>query len=310
MNSNCNFKKKRWLSIFLIFIGCVLVYGNENQFKVSPHLNGILLPKYAFLEVGPEFENSNFIIRPLIRISFTNREYSIVHIDRNTAFWTSILETELKIYQTKQTGPIKFFNLCFRMEWGIERFTFYPGKDIENKEKVLKNSFAFEMKGIWYQTEGKSFASQWAPQFKIRYSRIWKKSEEIALDILIYDLIYDEPAVVENKVENLIINPPFTKPVLSIAIALPYYPGQNKFSLCQALYYNFIGEKNSKTPFRNVGRLRFESWIFFYLKHPAKARIGIAPYISLLAYGKDDSDRLLFGFVLQLKIEANLLKFF
>lgn len=308
MNSNYSFKKKSWLFIFLILIGCVLaylVYGDEHKFKVSPHLNGILLPKYAFLEVGPEFEKSNFIIRPLIRISFADPEYSIAHIDKNTAFWTSILETELKIFQAKQTGPIRFFNFCFRMEWGIERFTFFPGKDIENKKRVLKNSFAFELKGIWYRTEGKSFASQWAPQFRIRYSRIWKPSEaeEIALDTPLLD---DKPAIGE----DIIINPPFAKPVFSIAIALPYYPGQHKFSFCQALYYNFIGENNSNTPFRNSGRLRFESWLFFYPKHPAKSRIGIAPYISLLTHGKDDSDRLLFGFVLQLKIEANLLKFF
>lgn len=303
MNLKCYFKKVKWLSFFLISIGCVLAYGEESNFKISPYFNGLAILKEPFLEIGPEFEKGNLSIRTLIRLSITDNENSIALIDKNTASWTSIIEAELKKDLTKATGPIKFFKLGLRMEWGVEKFTFFPAGNKANKLETWKNSFAFELKGLWYRTEGKSFAPQWAPQFKIRYGRTWKKSEEIGIVMPTTD---GSPYTVK----NMIIDPPITSPVLSLAFALPYYPGKNKYSFSPALYYNFIGERNSNTPFGNSGRLRLETWTFFYPTNPANFRIGVAPYISFRTHGTDDSDRFLYGLLLQVRIETNLIKFF
>lgn len=303
MNMKCSFKKIKWLLFLWISICCVWGYGQESNFKISPYFNGLAILKEPFLEIGPEFEKDNLIIRTLIRLSVTDKKNSIALLDKNTASWTSILEAELKKDLTKETGPIKSFNLGLRIEWGIEKFTFFPAGNSENEVETWKNAFAFEVKGVWYRIAGKSFARQWAPQFKIRYGRIWKKSDETGIVIPTTD---GSPYTVH----NMIIDPPVTSPVLTFAFALPYYPGENKYSFCPALYYNFIGEKNSNTPFRNSGRLRLETWTFFYPTNPANFRIGVAPYISFRTHGTDDADGFLYGLLLQVRIETNLIKFF
>jgi hypothetical protein len=204
---------------------------------------------------------------------------------------------------TREKGPIKFFNIGIRTEWGIEKFTFYPGGNIENKLEKWKNCFAFELKGVFYRMAGQSFASQWAPQFKIRYSRIWKNSDELGI---VMPPINEGPY----RVKILILDPPVTSPVLSLAFALPFYPGQNKYSFSPAVCYNFIGKQNSNTPFKNSGRIRLETWTFFYPNNPDNLRIGVAPFISFRTHGTDHADRLLYGLLLQVRIETNLIKFF
>jgi hypothetical protein len=107
----------------------------------------------------------------------------------------------------------------------------------------------------------------------------------------------------------MILEPPKMTPNLSIALALPYYHGENNFSYSPALYYNLVGEENSDNPFGNSGRLRIEAWVYFYPSKPTNFRIGITPYFSYRTHGTDDFDQFLFGAILQVRIETTLLKF-
>lgn len=317
MNSKFVFKTILCMAILAMLITSTGVFGQETKFQIKPYLNGITSIKEGYLELGPEFKSGHLIIRPLLRFSLTDKTNSIVQLDRQTSSWSSIIALEWDLYKVNalkndsentsanRSRSIHHFRLGFQMEWGKSKFSYFPDGNKENEEAEWKQSVAFELKGMWFSTEGKPYAVQWAPQFRIRYSRIWEKSDEIGVVVPPSD---GGPTTVT----NLVLEPPKTQPILSAALALPYYPGKGALSYSPAVYYNFIGDQNSNTPFGNAGRLRIEVWIFYYpsINAAPNVRIGVAPYLSVRTHGEDKFDRWLFGGVIQLKIGTNFLHFF
>jgi hypothetical protein len=303
MNGKYAFKKGTGV-LFFVFFTCItfitLLHSGETRFKISPYLQGITSISNGYLELGPEIKKGHWTIRPLFRFPITNKEESIVQLDRETGTWSSILDVELEIDITAETGPINHFHLGTRAEWGITGFTFCPEGRKENLQEKNKQSLTFEMKGMWYTTRGRVNASQWAPQFRLRYGRIWEKGEEVGV-------VSPSANGSFTIVYNLVIDPPASYPALSMAFALPYYPGRDKFSYMPALYYQLTGKQDSRSPFGNAGRLRVEAWIFYYplIEGKPNVRFGAAPFIGYRTHGDDGFDRLVYGGMIQMKIGTN-----
>ncbi|MGD2092526.1 MAG: hypothetical protein PVH61_40545 [Candidatus Aminicenantes bacterium] len=305
MNSKSACKTITCLVVLILPIFSTAVSGQEARLQIKPYLDGITSIKDGYLELGPEFKKGSLIIRPLLRLSLIDKGNSIVQLDQEISSWISMIAVELDLDRAKESGPIAHFRLGLQMEWGRSKFSYFPGGNIENRERVWKESLAFELKGMWYSTMGKPYAVQWAPQCRIRYSRIWEKSNEIGV-------VFPSRNGGPGTVTNLVLEPPRTWPILSAALALPYYPGKGQLSYSPAIYFNFIGDQNGHNPFGNAGRLRIETWIFYYPSITAQpnVRIGVAPFLILQTHGENRFDQWSYGVVMQIKIGTNFLHFF
>ncbi len=292
------------VKIFLVCLVLVIeIHGAD--LKITPYLNGVFSITDGFFEFGPELILKKAKIRPLFKIPLTNKQKSILQIDQYTSDWRIVLAAEIEKSVTKETGPSKEFRFGIQAEWGTKDFKYFANGNANDERSEEQHSFAVELKGMSFYGKEGAGGQQLAPNLKIRYSRDWKEADKVGIVIPSND---DGPAVVK----DMIIAPPSTYPRLSLAFALPYYPGKEKSIIyAPALYYDFIGELNKYSPFKGSARLRIEGWLFYYFDINSKnVRIGVAPFLSIRTQGEDALEKIEYGIMFQLKFEPSFVKFF
>ena len=300
-------KQKLLYSILLLIP--VVANSQIASFKIYPFLNGVTSIKEGFLEAGPELKwnspsNSALVVKPFIRIPLTNKNENTVQIDRFTSNWRSALSLQYIIDKAGPIGPIKRTLFEFQSEYGYTRFKYFPtgNKNVERKE--ANHSQAFEVKYIRFVTKGRSHAKQYSPQFRVRFSKEWKASEEVG----VVNAANGSGIITTT---NLIIEKPFLTPIFSPAFSFQYYNGDGELSYAPTIYYDFFGKKGGDNPFNNLSRIRFEYWIFYYpiVKENANVKVGLTPFLSIRTKGIDKFNKAEYGAQISVKFSTNFLQF-
>lgn len=300
MNSNYVYRLK--ILVFL-FGAYSIAFSQEAKFKIAPHANGVTTISNGFIETGPIFYNSKMEFKPFIRIPITDKKRSITQIDRNSNSFTGVFAYSFIKDITKESGPIKRLYITGKLEWATGQYKYYPDSTLSNEIKSKEQSISGELKIGYYKTEGQSFAKQYAPEFRLRYSRDVENSDEIGI------VMNNSNGI--STVKNLILEKPEISPLFSPAFALNYYPGKGNFSYTPAFFFNFKGKNEGNNPFNSYSRLRIETWIFYYptTEGNTGVKLGISPFISIRTNGKDSLNKLEYGGMIQLSVSTNMLHF-
>ena len=301
---------RKKLSFSILILLPILGYSQSATFKIAPFINGTTSVKDGLIEIGPDFNwekksaGNTFILRPAIRMPLTNKADNVIQIDRFSSTWRSILSFQFVKDNTQVSGLVSRHSVAGQLEYGFSGFKYYPTGDKGNEQKTGKNSYAFELKYVGFLTKGASFAWQFSPQFRLRYSYDWRAAGEVG--------IVNPPngnGVV--TVSNMIIDAPSVRPTFSPAFSLQMYPGKGAFSYSPTIYYDFIGIKGTNNPFDNLNRLRIESWIFFYpaIANTPNVKIGVTPFISIRTTGYDSFNKIEYGGMITIKFGSTMLQF-
>ena len=301
---NSKLKYKYFLSVFFLFVCSCYAYSQEAKFNISPYVIGVASAENGFIELGPLFYNSKMELIPTIKIPITDKNGALAQIDRNTEQIKIGLAYTYIRDVTKESGPIRRLNVNARLDWGTNKFTFYPDSIETSKAELRKGSFSCLFKIGWYLTKGEINAKQFAPEIRLKYSHNYESAEEIGIVLNSGNSI--------STVKNLITASPEVNPLLSPAIALSFYPGEGDFSYTPALYFNMIGKEGGNNPFDKSSRARMEFWFFYYPKisKTANVKLGISPFISLRVKGSDSLNSFEYGGLIQLAVDTNMLRFF
>jgi hypothetical protein len=300
MNSKCIFKL---ISLFFFFF-CITTYAQDAKFKLAPYAKGMTNIKNGFFELGPIFYNSKMEIKPFLRIPITDKDRAITQVDMNSNTFKGVISYSYIKDFTNDTGTMSRLYLTGQLEWGTKQFKYFPDSTSASEIKTNENSYSGEFKIGFYKTEGKSFAKQLAPEFRIRYSRELKSSDEIGI------VMNNANGI--STVQNLVTSKPKAKPMLSPAISINYYPGNGQFSYTPVIYYNLIGKEGENSPFSGYSRLRLESWVFYYPVTTGNTgiKIGLSPFVSVRTTGEDSLNKFEYGGMFQLTVSTNMLHFF
>lgn len=292
------------LLLLALIISNISTYAQQVKFKIAPYANVMTNIKDGFSEIGTIFHKSNMEIKPYLRIPISDKEKSITQIDRNSNTFKGVLSYSYILDITKETGPIKRLYISGQFEFGTKEYKFYPDSTNSNETISNQNSYAGEFKIGYYKTNGKEYAKQIAPEFRIRYSKEYKSSDEVGI------VMNNSNGI--STVKDLIIAEPTAKSTFSPAISLNFYTGKGNFSYTPAMYYNLNGKAGESNPFNGSSRLRIESWVFYYPVVSVKTgiKIGLSPFVSLRTTGDDSLNKFEYGGMLQLLISKNMLHFF
>jgi hypothetical protein len=305
--------KQKLLYSILYFLP-IFGFAQETNFKIFPFINVGTSIKDGQIEAGPElnWENPNkgnaFNIKPTIRLPLTTKSDNVLQIDRFSSTWRGVLAFQFIKDQTKSEGNISRHSIVGQFEYGSSNFKYYPTGVKTNELKETKSSYAFELKYIGYLTEGESYAKQFSPQFRIRYSYDWEAADQVG--------IVNPPnsnGIITTK--DMIIDAPSVKPTFSPAFSLQIYPGKGSFSYSPTVYYDFTGKTGDNNPFDNLNRLRIESWFFYYpgepeIKNTPNLKIGITPFLSIRTAGTDNFNKVEYGGIITIKFGTSFLQFF
>ena len=297
MNMKCCYSLLLFLSLN--------AYAQKPKLEIAPYLSGVTSIKDGMFEAGAEFKINSLIIRPYFRLPSTDKRNSLAEIDRFTETWASVIALEYTKDTTKERDYIKQFIAAFQGEWEYSNFKYYPTGNKAEEVSEGKDSFACEIRLTWYRTKGKSYAKQFSPQLRLRYSSEWKSSDEVGV-------VSPPNSSGVTYTTNMVIDKPTSLPIFSPAFSFQYYPGKGAFSYAPTAYFDFKGKTDSYNPFNNIGRVRFELWAFYYpivIDHP-NIKIGAAPFISIRTYGEDGFHRVEYGGLISFRIGVTFKQFF
>ena len=153
MTSNYGYKFTKGIIGILVLVVVVTTPYRlySEKFEISPYFNGLASVDNAYIEVGPEFAKDNWYIRTLLKFAITDKENSIVQLDRNTSEFASVIEIVRDLHLTTENSPmIRFFRFGLNLGWGVKKYTYFPGGLKENKQAQDKHSLSIELKGVWY----------------------------------------------------------------------------------------------------------------------------------------------------------------
>ena len=296
--------KLKYYCSLLLFLS-LNVYAQNAKFEISPYLSGVTSIKDGMFEAGAEFRSKSLIIRPYFRLPLTDKKNSLTQIDRFAETWRSVIAVEYIKDTTKDSEYIQRFMGTFQGEWGYSNFKFCPtGKKTEESSEA-KNSFACEIKLVWFRSQGKPSAKQFSPQIRVRYSNEWKSSDEVGV-------VSSPNSSGVTYTTNMVIDKPTSLPIFSPAFSFQYYPGNGKLSYAPTVYFDLNGKINSYNPFNNLGRIRIELWTFYYpiVKGTPNIQIGVAPFFSIRTFGKDNLRQVEYGGQISFRVGATFLQFF
>jgi len=302
-------KQKLLFSIFSLFPNFCIAQNAD--FEILPFVNITTSIKDGQIEAGPDFNwkkdsiGRTFTLRPTLRMPLTNKTDNVLQIDRFSSTWRGILAIQFTKNNNPANGKIARYSFSGQFEYGSSSYKYYPTGDQDNEQKSNKDSYGFELKYIGFFTKGAPGAKQYSPQFRLRYSYDWKASDEVG--------VVNPPnsnGVVTTT--NMVINSPSVKPTFSPAFSLQFYSGQSSFSYSPTVYYDFTGEKDKSNPFKNLQRLRLETWVFFYpnIEGTSNVKIGVTPFLSIRTAGSDDFNKVEYGGMITIKFATTFLQFF
>jgi hypothetical protein len=229
--------KLKYCYSLLLFLG-LNAYAQNAKLEIAPYLNGVTSIKDGMFEAGAEIKIKSLVIRPYFRLPSTDKKNSLAEIDRFTKSWASVIAFEYTRDATKEREYIRQFKAAFQGEWGYSNFKYYlTGKKAEESSEA-KNSFAGEIKLAWFRTQGKSYAKQFSPQLRLRYSNEWKSADEVGV-------VSPPNANGVTYTTNMVIDKPTSLPIFSPAFSFQYYPGKGAFSYAPTVYFDFKGITNS-----------------------------------------------------------------
>ncbi len=284
--------------------------GEKKKSDTALYFNAGLSDNGGQIEVGAEIEtkkvynDETWTLRPMIRVPLTNKDESSVRLDRFTTDWRLIMETEYSYKVIGNRGHVKTHAFSGQFEYGVNQYKYYPLGTKESEKKTLKSSYSVELKYVGFSAPE---TSQYSPQVRLRYAHNRQAANEVGIV---------NPPNVSGLVttSSMRLEGPSVVPLFSPAVAMPIYWGK-VFSFAPAVFYNFVGKRDTNSPFNDLQRLQFETWAFCRLKKEiAKQPIkfGLAPFVSLRTKGSDNFRRSEWGVMLTVKTggEASLMHFF
>ena len=274
-------------------------------------MNATTSVKEGMIEAGGEFNwelntvGNSLLIRPTVRMPLTSKSDNSLQLDRFSSDWRGVISLQYNHDYTTLDGSVLRRSINGQFEYGSSQFKYYPTGVKTNEFKSTNTSYSAEIKYISFRSKGKEEAWQFSPQLRLRYS-----SEYKAGDLLGIVQSANQNGVVTTQ--DLIIDAPAGIAKFSPAFSLQIYPGQGSFSYSPSIYHDFTSKKNSRDPFNNLGRLRLESWVFFYpsIDNQPNVKIGISPFLSIRTMGSDNFNKVEFGGMLSVKFGTTFLQFF
>lgn len=301
-------KKKLFYSFLLLLP--VFAFSQDAKLEILPFVDATTSIMDGQIEAGPVFIRENvakgntFIVKPYIRIPLTSKSENVLQIDRFSTSWRGVLSIQYTKDYTEESGNIARHSLDAQVEYGSSEYKYYPTGDERIPFKNSENSYGFELKYVGFFTKGASGAKQYSPQFRLRYSYDWSAADEVG--------VVNPPnsnGVVATA--DLIIDAPSVRPAFSPAFSLQIYPGKGSFSYSPTIYYDFVGNNGTNSPFGNLNRLRLESWVFFYplMKDNPNVKFGVSPFFSIRTAGNDHYKKVEYGGIISVKFGTSFLQF-
>lgn len=295
----------------ILFLIPLLAFSQEVNLKILPYIDAIASVENGQIEAGTELNwskknnDNTWVLRPTFRMPLTNKSDNVLQIDRFTSTWRAVLVFQYIRDITGESGKIARHSVAGKVEYGAANYKYYPAGDQSREESTNESSYACEIIYVGFFTKGKSYAKQYSPQFRIRYSNNWKAAAEVGV-------VNPENSSGVITTTNMIIDAPCAVPTFSPAIVLQIYPGKNKFSYAPCLYYNFTGEAGTNNPFDNLNRMRVECWWFYFpnVSNRPNFKIGLSPFLSVRMLGTDGLNKYEYGAMISLKFSSTFLRFF
>jgi hypothetical protein len=214
----------KMFSIFL-FMGVYSGSGlaQDIKFKVLPYLNGIAAGKEGVVEAGPEFNwqytiiGQTLLLRPTLRFPLTNANEHTLQVDRFAPTWRAVLDAEFGYLNTMGCIQKDGFSIGLQAEYGLSQFTYHPVTNLTDQVSETKSSYAFELKVKGFFTAKKMNAPQYAPQFRLRYSR--NTNQPFPEDIV---NLPDSRGLTTTT--SLVTDKAFSTTIISPAFAFLFYP--------------------------------------------------------------------------------------
>ena len=294
----------------VLFLSPFLGFGQTAKFEIFPFVSMTTSIKDGQIEAGPELnwekveKGNTLTVRPTLRMPLTSKTDNVLQIDRFSSTWKGILAIQFTTDKTQESGKISIHSISGQLEYGSASFKYFPTGNKANAQKKTEASYALELKYIGFSSKGGSGASQYSPQFRLRYSYDWKAAKEIGVV---------NPANSNGVVTTttMVIDAPSVRPTFSPAFSLQIYPGKGNFSYSPTIYYDFTGKKGTNNPFDNSNRLRLESWAFFYplVNDNPNVKIGLSPFLSIRTTGTDDFNKVEYGGLITIRFGTTFLQF-
>jgi hypothetical protein len=244
-------------------------------------------------------------LRPFLRVPLTDASANVLQIDRFSSTWKGVLALQYTKDNTQESGNIARHAFNMQLEYGAANYAYYPGGNTGNEQKTGESSYAMEVKYIGFFSKGFSEASQFSPQFRLRYAYNWAAASEVG--------VVNPPnsnGLVTTT--NLVIDAPSATPLFSPAFSLQIYPGRRNFSYSPTLYYDFTGASGTNNPFGDLNRLRLETWIFFYplIRDNPNVKFGLSPFLNIRTAGTDPYNKVEYGGMITIRFGTTFLQFF
>ena len=284
-------------------------FAQDIKFKVMPYVNGITAGKEGLVEAGPEFNwqytiiGQTLLLRPTLRFPLTNANEHTLEVDRFAPTWRAVLDAEFGYLNTMGCIQKDGFSIGIQAEYGLSQFTYHPVTNLADQIKENKSSYAFEIKVKGFFTAKKMNAPQYAPQFRLRYSR--NAHQPFPENIV---NLPDSRGLTTTT--SLVTDKAFSTTIISPAFAFLFYPGDGNFTYAPAIFYDIVGHA-ATNPNSTVGRARLEYGLFFYpLIKAYNVRIGVTPFLNIRTNGTDNFHAVEYGGQISLTFGTNFLQFF
>lgn len=293
----------------LLTVSILLTVSATAQLNLDA--KSIFTIKNGWMQLGANYEvqlgsNSDYSIYfgASGRLPISDKDKSLVEIDRNSDAWKGILSGALKYDYTDPDGDFtREYHVKFNYEYGKKGYSYYENADLANKVTNELSSNTCELLFMSYYGNASSGA-QHAWHFKSRYGVEPKEQDKV---ILIPEW---QPNMV-NTASEVRIETPHLKPKLNLGLARMNYSGTGPIVNCPSYNLFLTGADGFSDPFSDKVSMRFEYWIFYFptITGAPNTRVGVAPFLNYNS-SANSGQQFTPGVLLQLKTAANMLEFF
>jgi hypothetical protein len=265
---------------------------------LTPRVKALLKNDNSQLELGAQLWGFLYVFG---RVPSADSDVAVLasRIDGFTSSWRLGAGAKKDLDWTTGAEPtVEFLRFGAGIEWGQQRFSFFPGGGVQEIQET-HDSIDAEC-SILYYWKRKGFAKR-VPQLLVRYARDWEEGAETGIVVAGSGM---QPSTVVDKV----ILPPAAIPTLTWRFTyitdLTIVPGFDGFGLGPSMSYMSSGDSRGESPFGEAEVLRTELWFYYFPvdEESVNVRVGLAPFWSRSFAGTPEIDESDVGAMLQMRI--------
>jgi hypothetical protein len=189
---------------------------------------------------------------------------------------------------------------------GRRNYTYYPDGLSKASETRTSWSVGIEELTMFYRQASNRFV---APQLSLRLERSVEAADKV-------QVIVPGQNGAASTIRERALAAPEILPVATVLLAVPIRPNWPPPVLVSpVLRQTFVGPAGGDQPFEGdsqfrSGRLEGELWLYYIpIDKEVKVRLGLAAFVSVRDYGKDDLERVAYGVLTQVRLGTNSLEY-